>query len=413
MAEATIDRFAKTASRTSAGATPLMAHKAKPAAPSDRAAQDLIGPQRFEFTGTGSEYFRIWVVNLLLTIATLGAYSAWAKVRRLQYFYRNTCVGGAVFDYHGDPKAILKGRLLALVLVAAYKISYDVSPAAAAFIAVILVCIMPWLLARAFRFSLANTSHRGLRFQFRGTVAGAYRMLILFPITLAVVGFFVWKLVTSYSQSPGVGVILLVVTLPLAAVGGAVPLAHYFLKRYQQENTEFGQARFFFHARPVEFFQFYGKAIGFFFLGSIPAGIFGFITAKVYEFLLATVFGWVFALFYGLLSAYAFYLFVRPYLESRIQNVVWNHTELGAHRFESEVSARKLLWIHASSLILITLTFGLYKPFAAVRLAKYRVESMTLIPADNLEQFWGDNTIAAAGALGQETTDLFNIDISL
>jgi uncharacterized membrane protein YjgN (DUF898 family) len=27
-------------------------------------------------------YFRIWIVNLLLTIATLGIYSAWAKVRR-------------------------------------------------------------------------------------------------------------------------------------------------------------------------------------------------------------------------------------------------------------------------------------------------------------------------------------------
>ena len=33
------------------------------------------------FTGDGKEYFRIWVVNLLLTLATFGIYSAWAKVR--------------------------------------------------------------------------------------------------------------------------------------------------------------------------------------------------------------------------------------------------------------------------------------------------------------------------------------------
>lgn len=46
--------------------------------------------QRFSFTGTGSEYFRIWIVNLLLSIVTLGIYSAWAKVRRMKYFYRNT-----------------------------------------------------------------------------------------------------------------------------------------------------------------------------------------------------------------------------------------------------------------------------------------------------------------------------------
>lgn len=51
-------------------------------------------PLRVRFCGSGSEYFRIWIVNLLLTIVTLGIYSAWAKVRTLQYFYRNTQLGG-------------------------------------------------------------------------------------------------------------------------------------------------------------------------------------------------------------------------------------------------------------------------------------------------------------------------------
>jgi uncharacterized membrane protein YjgN (DUF898 family) len=373
----------------------------------------VLGPQRFEFTGTGSEYFRIWIVNLLLTIATLGVYSAWAKARRLQYLYRNTRVAGAIFDYHGDPKAILKGRILALGLVVAYKISYDVSPVAAVAIAATLVGIMPWFLARSIRFKLANTSYRGLRFQFGGTVGQAYRMLILFPIALAVVGFFLWILVTSFSQSAGPGIFLLVVTLLLLTVGVTAPLGHYYLKRYQHENADFGHTPFSFHARAADFFSIYGKAVGFFFLGSIPAGLFAFVTAKVYELLLATVFGWLFALLYGLVSAYAFYLFVRPYLESSFQNLAWNHTALGDHAFESTVSARKLLWIHASNLILITLTLGLYKPFGAVRLAKYRIESMTLIPADNLEQFWADQSIDRTTALGQETGDLFDIDIGL
>jgi uncharacterized membrane protein YjgN (DUF898 family) len=42
-----------------------------------------------QFTGSGSAYFRIWVVNLLLTVVTLGLYHPWAKVRKLQYFYGN------------------------------------------------------------------------------------------------------------------------------------------------------------------------------------------------------------------------------------------------------------------------------------------------------------------------------------
>ena len=40
----------------------------------------------FRFTGTAREYFGIWIVNILLTIVTLGIYSAWAKVRRMRYF---------------------------------------------------------------------------------------------------------------------------------------------------------------------------------------------------------------------------------------------------------------------------------------------------------------------------------------
>ena len=42
------------------------------------------------FTGNGREYFGIWIVDVLLSIVTLGIYSAWAKVRRMQYFARNT-----------------------------------------------------------------------------------------------------------------------------------------------------------------------------------------------------------------------------------------------------------------------------------------------------------------------------------
>eukprot|EP01031_Cornospumella_fuschlensis_P012127 gene12127-14827_t len=36
-------------------------------------------PLRIEFTGSGSEYFRIWVVNLLLLLVTVGIYYPWAK----------------------------------------------------------------------------------------------------------------------------------------------------------------------------------------------------------------------------------------------------------------------------------------------------------------------------------------------
>jgi uncharacterized membrane protein YjgN (DUF898 family) len=369
--------------------------------------------QRFEFTGTGGEYFRIWVVNVLLTIVTLGIYSAWAKVRRLQYFYRNTRVAGDIFDYHGNPKAILKGRALALVLLVAYKIAFDVSVWAALAVGLALIAIMPWLLARAFHFKLANSSYRGLRFRFQGTVTEAYRMLILFPVIIAFTGLFVWSLIASFSHRPSIGVILLATILPLVVLGGAIPMAHYLLKRYQHDNAYFGQAPFFFQARASDFFKIYGKAIGMLLLGGAAVSIFNSMTGRLYNFLLTTTFGWLFQFLYGLVSAYVLYLFIRPFLESRIQNLVWNKTELADHRFESTVSARKLLAIHATNLALIVITLGLYKPFAMVRLAQYRVASMALAPQGDFEEFLADQSVEHAGAVGQEAGDFFDIDIAL
>jgi uncharacterized membrane protein YjgN (DUF898 family) len=370
-------------------------------------------PLRFEFTGTGSEYFRIWVVNLLLTILTLGIYSAWAKVRKLRYFYRNTRLDGAMFDYHGNPKAILKGRVLALVLIAAYKVAADVSPAATVLVVLTLAGIMPWLLARSFRFKLANSSYRGLRFRFQGTVGDAYRSLILLPIILSVIGFFVWSVITSYQHRPDAGIVLLVLVLLLVALAVTVPLSHYLLKRFQHDNAGFGQTSFYFHARAKEFFKIYGRAIAFVSLGGTLVRFFYRLTAPLYDHLAHTKLGWLFVALYGAASTYISYMLVRAFLESRVQNLVWNETELGPHRFLSEVSGRKLLWIHASNLLLIVLTLGLYKPFAAIRLLKYRVESMSLVVDGSLEEFMSDQSVDEAGAIGQEAGDLFDIEIAL
>ena len=115
------------------------------------------------FTGSGSEYFRIWIVNLLLTLVTLGLYYPWAKVRRLRYFHGNTLVGGEPLGFHADPKKMLKGYLLVGVLLALYSVAghFDAVAGLIAFVAVML--IWPALLKSSMQFRLANTSWRGLR----------------------------------------------------------------------------------------------------------------------------------------------------------------------------------------------------------------------------------------------------------
>lgn len=85
---------------------------------------------------------------------------------------------------------------------------------------------------------------------------------------------------------------------------------------------------------------------------------------------------------------------------------------LAEHRFKSTLSARGLLWIILSNFIFIILSIGLFKPFADIRMARYRVQHMALLPGGNLEEFIAAET-QQIGAAGIETAEIFDLDISL
>jgi len=83
---------------------------------------------RPEFTGRPGEYFRIWIVNLLFSLVTLGIYSACAKVRKKKYFYGSTRFDGETFDYFGRPKAIFRGRVVAFLAFVVYALGGELYP---------------------------------------------------------------------------------------------------------------------------------------------------------------------------------------------------------------------------------------------------------------------------------------------
>src|SRR5262245_12797334 len=120
----------------------------------------------FEFSGSGFEYFKIWIVNICLTILTLGLYSAWAQVRRLRYFHGNTHVDGHRFEYLADPVKILKGRILAVVLLFGYALAWDVYPAAGFVILGVGILLVPFIIVTASAFNMRNSAYRNIRFYF-------------------------------------------------------------------------------------------------------------------------------------------------------------------------------------------------------------------------------------------------------
>jgi len=136
----------------------------------------------FEFRGTGEEYFRIWIVNLALTILTLGIFSAWAKVRTRRYFNGNTFVGGHAFEYHASPWRILIGRIIAASLLIGYELSVLVNPTYLLPWIVIFGFTFPWLVIASLRFNARNTSYRNVRFNFTGRYFEALVAYVIWPL---------------------------------------------------------------------------------------------------------------------------------------------------------------------------------------------------------------------------------------
>ena len=214
------------------------------------AADDSERRFSFEFRGRTGEYFWIWIVNALLTIATLGIYSPWAKVRTKRYFYGNAFVANANFEYHARPLSILLARAAVLLLVVVGgAVAAAYSAAADARYTLFLFLLLPWALVRGFSFNARNSSYRGLRFSFARRYGEAYFALFGLPTLLFVALLCLFWLGGGVEDSFGsagiVATIAFVVFLP------------YFVFRYYRfkvANHALGRTRFVFAQSPKPYY---------------------------------------------------------------------------------------------------------------------------------------------------------------
>lgn len=355
----------------------------------DGAAPPALPEARFKFTGSAGEFFSIWIVNLCLSIITLGVYSAWAKVRTERYFYGNTWIAGAPFEYLADPLKIFWGRMIAVVIFAAVLISSNLWPLVNALLVVLLFIAAPWIIVRSLRFHAWNSAWQGLRFRFDGPTKAAYNKFLLLAL------------------------------LVIISLGLAYPWVKAQQRRYVINHHGYGGKRFNLNVLTSDFYVIYliaaGVAIGLYFgilfvlvLGAGGAKWFatgsmiGLIAGGLLV-VIAVVIG--IALYFALLALPVF-------VQARLFNLCWNHTKLGEHRFRADMRARELIKIFLVNVVAIVFSLGMAIPWAMVRLARYRAEHLTLLPAGDLNQFVADS-IAQKNAVGEELGDIFDIDVGL
>ena len=145
--------------------------------------------QALSFAGKSFEYFRIWIVNILLTIITFGLYFPWAKVRTNRYFYANSKLDGRNFDYHATGKQLFIGYLIAMGLFILYTILQQISPILGLVLFAAFLLALPWIIWRSMIFGLRMTSFSNVRFGFAGKLGPAYLNYLALPIGLYILFF--------------------------------------------------------------------------------------------------------------------------------------------------------------------------------------------------------------------------------
>ena len=266
------------------------------------------------FHGSGGSLFGIQIVNLLLTILTLGIYSFWGKVRVRKYLYNQTEFFGDRFAYHGTGRELFIGAIKAFVILLGIYGGVIVLAAAVhqgliLLIYPVILIVIPVALYGAMRYGMSRTSWRGIRFSFRG------------------------RLKECMGKYIG-GMLLTLLTLGLY-----YPFFHEKMRGYWVRNTYFGDTPFEYNGR--------GKDL----MGS---------------FILAVI-----------LALPTLYLYLFWYM-AKVERYDWAHTRFANGDFDSTVTGGAILGQTLGNILLILFTLGIALPWVITRTIQFHFRFLGL-----------------------------------
>ncbi len=361
----------------------------------------------FKFEGNGFGYFKIWIVNIFLSILTLGIYSPWAKVRNNAYLYGSTSLNGDHFEYTAQPIRILIGRLIVVGLYISYIIIADIMGLIefASLFAIVIFLLVSWFIRQAIAFRMRYTRYRGINFSHRARIWDYYKFFII-HILLNLVTFFI-----------------------------ALPYTIKEFKSLLINNTYYGKSKLNFQAPTSQFYMIVLKYFGIsllvaflIFLGL--AAIVGIVWVSNPEqintitdlinsanqdniiesedAISLLVFG-LMGIIYG--AFFIFGSFLKGFWDAWMANAIYNNTTLEEFTPKSILDGLKLGWIYLSNFFLIIISLGLLYPYAKIRSIKYKLANIS-IKGESFDSFINQN-LQETRALGEEAADFFDFDIGI
>ena len=393
-----------------------------------------------EFTGSGGEYFRVWIVNVLLSIVTLGFYTPWARKRTAQYFYSHTLVAGSPLEFTAQQRRMVMGFVLLVLITLAYNIAARTGQDTAVGLFLLGGAVLaPFIWASAMRFRLGATRWRGLRLQFTAGWKEVY--MASWPVfALALVWFGVFfglqmlspevahalqaaeeevrkpRMPTFTAAMVGLLVLGLVLTVL------CVIRLEYNYKSLLVLRAQVGAERGRWKPVYMDFVKVWLATVAVFIVSVVIIWLVMFVAAGSSIALLVASAGkglglWMVVVIIAAFVGGIFLMFLasapaRAYREARMFQLMWDNIGVShVARFKSRLKSGSYIGLRIKNMLLTLLTLGLYRPFARVSEYRMKVESVTLHIKGGVEQVAGAMVRQQQGALGDALADAAGLDL--
>lgn len=310
------------------------------------------------------EFFKIYLINMIFTICTLGIYRFWAKTRERKYLFSRIVIMGDSLEYHGTGKELFKGFLIIFILII---LPFGVlpgllqqrlllsNPEIAVLIAMLQAIgfsiLLPVAIYRAYRYLFSRLSWRGVRFSLaRGELGFAWRFTVIGSVIFFVLPFWYRTLYTYtfnrlsfgnkkfqlvFLDGPlwrAYGLMILVLTLLMSVV---VFLLFLILGTLKEAGADM----------------------------DIVAGL---LTFGVY------------------LVALGVFKCAFPIFKARLYRVVGSNLKYGRCSFQADIRILSFVGLTCGNLLILLFTLGLGYPLVLARNLKYWAQHLT---AENLQEF--------------------------
>lgn len=322
--------------------------------------KNKLHPNKLEYGGQTGQIYKIWFLNLIMKIITLGIYSFWGKTRLRKYVYGAFSLGGDRFEYSGTGGELFKGFLKVLpilVIILGPIVIFGETQPILFLLYIPFFYLFPVAIYGAMRYRFSRTRWRGIRARLGGS---AFR----------------------YANISASRLIINSLTL-----GFAIPYSDIKKMKYMFENTYFGNVKAAFHGDGKRIYGAYIKSI-FMMVGVIVLPMALMAIPKAME-LIAKAEGTPteLGLFTGILFFFSIILFImlipvaRSIYTAALMREQMRGLKVADLRFKSTVTTMSLIKHQLGNVLWLILTLGLATPVIINRKAKFLADN-TIIGGD-------------------------------